>query len=347
MGVCHSSASLGKGEGEENVRYVVDEDGWMSPNAVRRMASLYSRRGKKGPNQDSAIFCQGYGLEDGVFCGVFDGHGRNGHRVSKVVRDRLPSLLLNHRNALLLSDEDYDSDAESSEDFDDSSISSPEMFDEWKEACISAFKAMDRELGMDADLECRYSGTTAGKDLIIANLGDSRAVLGTLSEEGDLLVVPLTTDLKPSLPHEAERIKRNNGRIFALRDEPDIARVWLPDDDYPGLAMARAFGDFQLKKYGVISVPQVSYRRLTARDQFIVLATDGVWDVLTNEEVVAIVRSAKTRDEASKAVAEAAARAWRQKFPSSRVDDCSAVCLFLQDRDQDYSMGSSDGRWGA
>lgn len=75
---------------------------------------------------------------------------------------------------------------------------------------------------------------------------------------------------------EAERIKRNNGRIFALRDEPNIPRVWLPNDDYPGLAMARAFGDLQLKKYGVIAVPQVSYRRLTPRDQFLVLATDGV-----------------------------------------------------------------------
>lgn len=120
-------------------------------------------------------FLQGYGVEDGVFCGVFDGHGRNGHRVSKVVRDRLPSLLLDHRNALLLSDEDHDSDAESSEDFDDSSISSPEMFDEWKEACVSAFKAMDKELGMDADLECRCSGTTAVT--IIKQVGFFRLLL--------------------------------------------------------------------------------------------------------------------------------------------------------------------------
>ena len=52
--------------------------------------------------------------------------------------------------------------------------------------------------------------------------------------------------------------------------------MWLPDDDSPGLAMARAFGDLQLKNYGVISVPQVTYRRITSRDQFIVLATDGV-----------------------------------------------------------------------
>jgi serine/threonine protein phosphatase PrpC len=52
--------------------------------------------------------------------------------------------------------------------------------------------------------------------------------------------------------------------------------VWLPYDDSPGLAMARAFGDFCLKDYGVISVPEMSYRQLTERDLFIVLASDGV-----------------------------------------------------------------------
>jgi hypothetical protein len=75
---------------------------------------------------------------------------------------------------------------------------------------------------------------------------------------------------------EAERIRQCRGRVFALHDEPEVPRVWLPFDDSPGLAMARAFGDFCLKDYGVIAVPEMSYRQLTERDQFIVLATDGV-----------------------------------------------------------------------
>lgn len=52
--------------------------------------------------------------------------------------------------------------------------------------------------------------------------------------------------------------------------------MWLPNDDAPGLAMARAFGDFCLKDYGVISVPEFSHRIITERDQFVVLASDGV-----------------------------------------------------------------------
>ena len=50
----------------------------------------------------------------------------------------------------------------------------------------------------------------------------------------------------------------------------------MPFDDAPGLAMARAFGDFCLKEYGVISIPEFSHRTLTEKDQFIVLASDGV-----------------------------------------------------------------------
>ena len=55
--------------------------------------------------------------------------------------------------------------------------------------------------------------------------------------------------------------------------------MWLPFDDAPGLAMARAFGDFCLKEYGVISIPEFSHRLLTDRDQFIVLASDGVLQI--------------------------------------------------------------------
>ena len=55
-----------------------------------------------------------------------------------------------------------------------------------------------------------------------------------------------------------------------------MARLWLPNCNSPGLAMARAFGDFCLKDFGLICVPEVTYRQITEKDEFIVLATDGV-----------------------------------------------------------------------
>ena len=140
-----------------------------------------------------------------------------------------------------------------------------------------------------------------GSKLFMGYIGDSRAIMGSRDSNDALLAIQLTVDLKPDLPSmskfnfivvyslnnvsdcplqihigEAERIKRCKGRVFALQDEPEVPRVWLPFDDAPGLAMARAFGDFCLKEYGVISMPEFSHRILTERDQFIVLASDGV-----------------------------------------------------------------------
>lgn len=75
---------------------------------------------------------------------------------------------------------------------------------------------------------------------------------------------------------EAERIRRCNGCVYALKEEPHIQRVWLPNENFPGLAMSRAFGDFMLKDHGVIAIPDIWYHHVTSRDQFIVLASDGV-----------------------------------------------------------------------
>ncbi|CAB4263609.1 unnamed protein product [Prunus armeniaca] len=104
--------------------------------------------------------------------------------------------------------------------------------------------------------------------------------------------------------------------------------------------MARAFGDFCLKDFGLISVPDISYRRLTEKDEFVVLATDGIWDVLSNEEVVKIVALAP-RASAARALVESATRAWRSKYPYVKVDDCAVVCLFLTASTSDISSDFS------
>jgi serine/threonine protein phosphatase PrpC len=78
------------------------------------------------------------------------------------------------------------------------------------------------------------------------------------------------------ISEEAERIKESKGRVFCMKDEPGVYRVWMPNCKTPGLAISRAFGDYCMKDYGLISVPDVTYRKLTTMDQFIILASDGV-----------------------------------------------------------------------
>ncbi|KAK4490987.1 hypothetical protein RD792_001708 [Penstemon davidsonii] len=311
MGICASDTSSVHVESygnEDAVVHYTEISIETNRSSTRIGSTNYSHPGSKGFNQDSSILFQGYGIEDGVLCGVFDGHGENGNIVSKMVRNRLPSLLLDQRNALAKI-----------------SASPSKNFLKWKDACFSSFKIMNYEIKLLENLDCSCSGTTAvvvtkqGNDLVIANLGDSRAVLGTRTENG-IMAIQLTTDLKPGVASEAERIRKCKGRVLALEKEPHILRVWLPLRDSPGLAMSRAFGDFVLKKHGIIAIPDVSYRHLSPNDHFLVLASDGVWDVLSNDQ----------EGSAAKAIVDAAISSWEHKFPNSNRDDCTAICLFFQ-----------------
>ncbi|TYJ29883.1 hypothetical protein E1A91_A06G097000v1 [Gossypium mustelinum] len=326
MGICISIASSeihDQAEDQhhfhENVLYLTET---IPSIGTHTHGSLYSKQGTKGLNQDAAILYQEYGIEGGAFCGVFDGHGKNGHIVSNMVRNRLPSLLVSQKYGV--------AKLEPTPESNNGRRPSKDL-------------VMNKEIKLQHNLDCSTSGTTAvvvvrqGEYLVIANLGDSRAVLGTMTEKG-IKAVQLTTDLKPGLPSEAERTRNCKGRVLALKEEPHIPRVWLPHEDSPGLAMSRAFGDFLLKDHGLIAVPDVFYHRLSPNDHFIVLATDGVRDVLNNDQVASIVMEAESEQAAARTVVEAATASWKRKFPSSKVDDCTVVCLFLQDKRHPSSL---------
>ncbi|CAN0879635.1 Probable protein phosphatase 2C 65 [Linum grandiflorum] len=323
-------------------------------HGASKYISMFSQQGKKGVNQDAMTvweFCrnpdsdqemvdmQEFAGDKGMtFCGVFDGHGPYGHKVARHVRDNLASKISSGIKSSQLTsnlDGDAGSDHESIKPND---AKSSLILSAWESCLMNCFKEMDEELSLDASIDSYCSGATAvsvikkGRHLLIANLGDSRAVLAKKGNRNQLIPVQLTVDLKPNVQSEAERIKGKNGRVFAMEEEPHIFRIWMPDEDCPGLAMARAFGDFCLKDYGLISTPQVSYRNLTNDDEFIVLATDGIWDVLTNDEVVNIVASARKRSMAAKLLVKYAVRIWRTRHPNCRIDDCAVVCLFLKSK---------------
>ncbi|KAF2536595.1 hypothetical protein F2Q70_00006943 [Brassica cretica] len=286
--------------------------------------SMAIKQGKKGINQDAMTVWENFGgEEDMIFCGVFDGHGPMGHKISRHVCDSLPSRVHSRIKSSNISSQSRQEEG---------------LFCELEEVLVTFFKRIDSELGLDSPYDSFCSGTTAvtvlkqGDCLVIANLGDSRAVLGTRGGKSSLKAVQLTVDLKPCVQREAERIVSCKGRVFAMEEEPDVYRVWMPDVDCPGLAMSRAFGDFCLKDYGLLCIPEVFCRKVSRDDEFVVLATDGIWDVLSNEEVVKIVGACKDRSIAAETLVQRAARSWRTKFPASKADDCAVVVLFLNHR---------------
>ncbi|CAM6036279.1 unnamed protein product [Sphagnum compactum] len=332
--------------------------GRMVTNGVGNAVVLHTQQGAKGINQDAVVVWEGFtagGVQDDdnddndtVFCGVFDGHGPFGHLAAQRVRDSLPSKLIHywHEQLAAVKSSKEEAATTTTQEKIPAAKTKQMVFEAWKKPHLAAYKTMDKELQLHPDIDCFCSGTTSvtllkqGQHLVIGNLGDSRAVMGTKDENGNLVPVQLTIDLKPDVPQEADRIRQCKGRIYALKNEPHLRRVWLPHEEAPGLAMSRTFGDFCLKDYGIIAVPELSYRQLTDQDQFVVLATDGIWDVLSNEEVMELIASAPTRATAACTLVEGAIRVWQLKYPSARIDDCAVACIYLDDATVPISQNS-------
>lgn len=90
-------------------------------------------------------------------CGVFDGHGRNGHLVSKIISRRLPLLLLDKKNAV--SEVNQNFSESHSANYDGSSPENELL--EWEEAYMNAFPEMDEEIKMVKKVDFSFSGSTA------------------------------------------------------------------------------------------------------------------------------------------------------------------------------------------
>ena len=91
--------------------------------------------------------------------------------------------------------------------------------------------------------------------------------------------------------------------LSALQYEDGIsgpARVWLSDMDIPGLAMSRSIGDTVAHSAGVISEPERIQYALHAADKMIIVASDGLWEFMTSQQVGTVYSQVRTRSRAVK-----------------------------------------------
>ncbi|CAL4158031.1 unnamed protein product, partial [Meganyctiphanes norvegica] len=153
-------------------------------------------------------------------------------------------------------------------------------------ALKQGFLDLDHMMQHDEILKDELAGTTAvcvllrkGK-LYCGNVGDSRSIASVAG-----CVEELSSDHKPSLASEQRRITAAGGWV-------ELNRV------NGNLALSRALGDFVFKKNEqkgpeeqiVTALPEVEIRDYNEDWEFIILACDGIWDVMTNEEVIEFVR---------------------------------------------------------
>lgn len=108
-------------------------------------------------------------------------------------------------------------------------------------------------------------------------------------------IQPLSNDHKPDHPAEKRRIVNAKGRVEPFYGEDGNAigpsRVWLLNEQVPGLAMSRSFGDYVASTVGVVADPEVTYFKVEFQWGFLVVASDGVWEFLSNERVCELLQT--------------------------------------------------------
>lgn len=158
--------------------------------------------------------------------------------------------------------------------------------EKYAEAIINGFLGTDEDILNDPQLKHDGSGCTAVTALITpthiycGNAGDSRCVL---SRDGK--AVPLSTDHKPTNETEYKRIQKAGSFVSSGRVNGN-------------LALSRAIGDFEFKQnknlppaeQAITCKPEVVVHQITPQDEFLVLACDGIWDVMSNEDVIGFIK---------------------------------------------------------
>ncbi|PSS00597.1 phosphatase 2C-like domain-containing protein, partial [Coniella lustricola] len=157
-----------------------------------------------------------------------------------------------------------------------------------------------------------YWHPNAHSTVVVAHVGDTRILL---CETTSGLAVPLTSDHHPSSPSEARRLTR-----FA---ESSLVTDSFGEERIGGLANSRAFGDMGSKRIGVSAEPELTRMELgPAQFSFMVLVSDGVSGTLSDQEIVDIIKEARTPEQASRDVVSYATEV--------SSDGDNATCLVLR-----------------
>ena len=266
------------------------------------------------------------------FIGVCDGHGNYGHLVSEFIKTNLPKNFESELNKKFSINQKI-------EKLSKSQIN--KIFN-------NTFLKTNIQLQNDLNIDTNFSGSTCSSifftntNLIYSiNVGDSRAILikkvkNTLN---DFEYEELTTDHKLNIESEKNRILKYGGLIHPFKEDDEYYgpdRIWIKNKTYPGIAMSRSFGDTIAQTVGLICEPDVKSFNLQNEDKIIIIASDGLYQYLNNEDIVDIIKDFykerlifdKNEEKLLEILYETAKVKWEEN--DDCIDDITIILVFLE-----------------
>mmetsp|Transcript_111889 Transcript_111889/g.316143 ORF Transcript_111889/g.316143 Transcript_111889/m.316143 type:complete len:857 (-) Transcript_111889:134-2704(-) len=257
------------------------------------------------PNQDA--FSTTLTSNDWIICVVCDGHGLHGEVVAERVASALPLILVQ----LLLA-------------------MGP------RAALSAAFAETQAHLERSLAREQFHSGATVATCLVhksrpecwFAHCGDSRTVLGDFAS-GQAVVC--TQDHNPGDAAEFQRLQLAGAKVLTKEYEGGeiVGRVFVPGTDAPGLAVSRALGDGCLKTYGVTAEPDVqdvSKAWASCRAPGVLIASDGLWNVIDPEDAVASLARRRRMHLSLRDGAKALCQRAQETMTNLKLDQAFSYC---------------------
>ena len=279
----------------------------------------------KENNQDNYFIYKNFmNNKDYIYMSVCDGHGIEGHLVSDFIKETLPyDMSENLKNLDILTEDE---------------IEKNKLYQIIKETFIIANeKLVDNE-----EINSLFSGSTCvsviytPEKLIVPNIGDSRAVLGRLinKENNEYKAINLSRDHKPTEKDEAQRIIDNQGRIKPFLEDGEFVgpeRVWIMEEEVPGLAMTRSFGDRVAATVGVMSEPEIKEFDFDENDKFMIIASDGIWEFISSQECINIIKNFYDKNDLKgccEFLYQESSKRWLKE--EEVIDDTTLILVFFE-----------------
>ena len=218
-----------------------------------------------------------------------------------------------------------------------------------RQVAHDGYKNADDELirrcgaGMHADRRLEYASTTVVTGMLVdgvltmASLGDSMGVIGVAEGDGHVAGWALTQSHKPDQPNERARIEASGGSVEYLHNsdyKPFIRGGDFTERKRAGgkpmqLQYSRAFGGRGLKPYGLSNEPTVQQLRLDPSHRVLIIASDGLWDVCSEQEAVNVAMYAhEAGTDAAQELVDFALE--EQARRGSMADNVTVVCVFFK-----------------